>query len=51
METKTATKVGCQTCKKGINKKQYGMVLFSFFILGTSIYGTVELIKYIATLF
>ena len=51
MEKKTATKVECQTCKKGINKKQYSMVCLGFYILGTSIYGTIELLKYIFSLF
>lgn len=51
MEEKKATQVtGCNTCK-GVSKKQYSMIFLGFYILGTSVYGTVELIKYIATLF
>ena len=52
METKKATEVnGCNTCKKGISKKQYGMVILGFYILGSSIYGTVQLIKSISSFF
>ena len=37
MEKKTATKVECQTCKKGLNGSQQGMLVFGFYILFASI--------------
>jgi hypothetical protein len=52
MEKKEATKVtGCKTCKQGLSSLQWGVVIIGIFILGTSIYGTIELIKNIANLF
>ena len=51
MEDKKATQVGCQACKKGLNNKQYSLIIVGFYILGTSIYGTIELIKYIFSIF
>lgn len=51
MENKKATEVGCQACKKGLNNKQYSLILLGFYILGTSIYGTIELVKYIFAFF
>ena len=35
----------CSTCKKGLNIGQKGTIILSFFMLGTSIYGTVKLIQ------
>ena len=41
MESKKATQVtGCKQCQKGL-------VALSMYILGTSIFGTIELIKYL----
>jgi len=52
METKKATKVtGCKTCKKGLSNAQKSMVVLGFYILITSIYGTIDLIKYIISFF
>jgi hypothetical protein len=45
METKTATKVECQTCKKGLSTTQKSLVVLSFYILISSIYGTIKLIQ------
>lgn len=42
----------CQSCKnKGLNRNQWYLVLLSFYMLGTTVYGTIELIKYIISLF
>lgn len=35
----------CSSCKKGLNIGQKGTVILSFFMLGTSIYGTIKLIQ------
>jgi hypothetical protein len=52
METKKATQVdGCNTCKKGLNKTQTFLLFLGFYILGTSVYGTVILIKNILYFF
>jgi hypothetical protein len=51
MENKKTTNTECQSCKKGLNGKQYTLITFSFYILGSSIYGTIKLIEYIVTLF
>ena len=51
METKKATEVtGCNTCKTGISKKQWGTLFLGMYILSSSIYGTIELIKYVISL-
>jgi hypothetical protein len=52
METKKATKVtGCNTCKKGLNKKQKGFILFSFLIFTFTLYGIYKLFQLIYNLF
>ena len=38
-------KEDCKTCSKGLNTGQKFMILLSFYMLGTSIYGTVKLIQ------
>jgi len=49
MESKKATEVkGCKQCQKGLSTTQKGLVVLSMYILGTSIFGTIELIKYLA---
>jgi len=40
----------CKTCNKGLNVSQKFVVLISFYMLGTSIYGTIKLIQLIGTL-
>lgn len=42
---------GCKTCKKGLSKSHYLLLSFSFFMLGTSIYGTIKLISNIINYF
>jgi len=41
----------CSSCKKSINSIPLGMLLASFYMLGTSIYGTIKLIQLIKSLF
>lgn len=42
----------CKSCsQKGLNRTQIGLIVLSLLILGTSIYGTVELIKNIISIF
>ena len=41
----------CKTCKKGLSTTHIGLVSLSFFILGTSIYGTIILIKNLLSIF
>ena len=51
MESKKATQVtGCKQCKKGLSNTQIGLVVLSMYILGTSIFGTIELIGYLSEL-
>jgi len=52
-QTKTeATQVtGCKTCKQGLSKTQWGVVSLGFFIFITSIYGIIQIIKDVASLF
>tara|TARA_R110001592_G_scaffold52584_2_gene160940 strand:+ start:386 stop:562 length:177 start_codon:yes stop_codon:yes gene_type:complete len=38
-------KKDCKSCSKGITLGQKFIILFSFYMLGTSIYGTVKLIQ------
>ena len=42
---------GCTTCKKGLSNQQIGLGIISLFILGTSIYGTINLIQKIISFF
>jgi len=52
MEKKKATQVtGCRVCKKGLSKNQWGMVIIGSYISGTSVYGTIEIIKLVYSLF
>jgi hypothetical protein len=51
MTKEKATEVkGCKQCQKGLSTTQKGLVVLSMYILGTSIFGTIELIKYLAEL-
>lgn len=46
MEKKEATQVtGCNTCKKGLNKSQIGLIIFSMYIFASAIYGTYKIIE------
>lgn len=52
MEEKKATQVtGCKQCKKGLSTTQKGLLILGFYILATSLYGTVKLIKLLYGLF
>lgn len=52
MEKKKATEVkGCKQCQKGLSTTQKGLLVLSMYILGTSIFGTIELIGYLTELF
>ena len=52
MESKKATQVtGGKQCQKGLSTTQKGLVALSIYILGTSVFGTIELIKYLIELF
>ncbi len=43
---------GCKTCKeKGPGKFQVGVIVLGFYMLSTSIYGTIVLVKNIINLF
>ena len=51
MESKKATEVtGCKQFQKGLSTTQKGLVALYMYILGTSIFGTIELIKYLVEL-
>jgi hypothetical protein len=45
MEKEKATEVKCQACKRGLSNTQIGLLVVSAYILISSIYGTIELIK------
>lgn len=49
---KKATKVtGCRRCNKGFTNKQIGIIIFSGYILLSSIYGTIMLFKTLLEIF
>ena len=41
----------CKTCNKDLSKGQKGVIVLSFYMLGTSIYGTIILVKHLISLF
>ena len=51
VDVMTQDKKGCQSCKKGVSKSTWYMLMISFYILLTSIYGTVKLVKEIISFF
>jgi hypothetical protein len=52
MEQKKATQVTqCKQCKKGLSATQKSLVVLSFYILISSIYGTIKLIQLLSDLF
>lgn len=51
MKKEKATEVKCQACKKGMSNTQIGLIIFSAYILISSIYGTIELIKNLIGMF
>lgn len=51
MKQKKATQVtGCKTCKQGLSGTQKSFIFLGIFMLFTSIYGTIELIRDLITL-
>jgi hypothetical protein len=45
-------KEGCTKCKnKGLTKTHWLMLTFSFFILSTSVYGTIQIVKNLVNYF
>lgn len=52
MEKQKATQVtGCSQCKKSLSGTQKYIMLGGIYLLGTSIYGTIQLVKLIISLF
>jgi len=52
MEQKKATQVTqCKQCKKGLSTTQKSLVVLSFYILISSVYGTIKLIQLLSDLF
>ena len=51
MEKQKATEVGCQACKKSFTSTQKGLIILSIYVLLSSIYGTIELIKNLIEIF
>jgi|LakMenE18May11ns_1017448.scaffolds.fasta_scaffold6124082_2 hypothetical protein len=51
MEKEKATEVGCQACKKGLSGTQKGMIVFSVYILMAAVVGSIEIVKYLFSLF
>jgi len=52
MEEKKTTQVTtCKQCQKGLSKSQKALVVFSFYLLGSSVYGTIKIIEYLSGLF
>lgn len=52
MEKEKATEVtGCNTCKGGLSNRQKVMLFAGFYMVGATLYSTVELFKYIFSIF
>ena len=51
MEKEKATQVECQTCKKGLSGTQKGMIVFSVYILMAAVVGSIDIVKYLFSLF
>jgi|TARA_R110000782_G_scaffold32622_4_gene79453 hypothetical protein len=49
--TEISEKKDCKSCTNGLNMGQKFIVGFSIYMLGTSIYGTIELVKLLVNLF
>jgi hypothetical protein len=48
----TQQEQGCQTCKqKGPGPVQIGSIVLGFYILSTSIYGTIKLVEIVMNFF
>lgn len=44
-------KKSCKSCEKGLNSGQKWTIVLGLYMLGSSIYGTVELVKSLISLF
>jgi hypothetical protein len=51
MKKEKATEVKCQACKKVFSNTQIGLIVVSVYVLISSVYGTIELIKNLIGLF
>lgn len=52
MEQKKATQVnGCKQCKKGLNLTQKVLIGLSVYVFLSSVYGTIEIIKFLYNFF
>jgi len=52
MEEKKATQVnGCKQCERGLSTTQKSLLILGFYILATSVYGTVKLLQLLSNLF
>jgi len=48
MEKKEATQVtGCNTCKGGLSFKQKWILVLAAYMFGSTLYSTIELVKYL----
>ena len=44
--------MACNECKKkGVSKNQIGIMIFGFYLLGSAIYGTIQIFKHLMSLF
>ncbi len=51
MEKEKATQVGCSACKKGMSGSQKWITALAIYMLIAAVYGTIEIIKNIISLF
>ena len=51
MKKEKATEVGCSACKKGMSGSQKWITVLAFYMLIAAVYGTVEIVKNIISLF
>jgi hypothetical protein len=52
MEKEKATEVtGCKQCNEGFSNRQRAMLFVGFYMVGSTVYATVELVKYIFSIF
>jgi hypothetical protein len=51
-QQKIATQVtGCNKCKKGMSNTQWALLIFSLYMFGAGVYGTIQIVKDIVSLF
>lgn len=51
MKQEKATEVKCSACKKGMSGSQKWITVLAIYMLIASVYGTIEIIKNIISLF